>query len=164
MLISENYRAQNRHLHESPSFGITSRHWIDAVQKLREEYSASSILDYGCGKGLLKAALGDIVAEYDPAIEGKDTIPSPADLVVCIDVLEHIEPECIASVLIDLRRCTKKAALMTIATRPAKRILSDGRNAHLIQKPYTWWLGMLAQQFKIRSFQNRNTDIVLVLE
>jgi S-adenosylmethionine:diacylglycerol 3-amino-3-carboxypropyl transferase len=65
--------------------------------------------------------------------------PEPHDIVVCTDVLEHIEPDCLDDVLADIRRCTKKAALLVVATRPAMKTLSDGRNAHLIQEDFKWW-------------------------
>jgi 2-polyprenyl-3-methyl-5-hydroxy-6-metoxy-1,4-benzoquinol methylase len=68
-----------------------------------------------------------------------DAAPEPHDIVACTDVLEHIEPDCLDDVLKDIRRCTKKVAFLLIATRPAIKVLADGRNAHLIQQPYTWW-------------------------
>ncbi len=89
---------------------------------------------------------------YDPAIEGLDDEPEPADLVVCGDVLEHIEPECLDAVLDDLKRCTVKAIFLTVATRPAKKTLSDGRNAHLIQQPAEWWLPKIMQRWELQAF------------
>ena len=41
------------------------------------------------------------IKEYDPAIPGKDSLPEPADIVVCSDVLEHIEPNYLLNVLVD---------------------------------------------------------------
>jgi len=32
---------------------------------------------------------------------------------------------------------------------PAGKVLSDGRNAHLIQKPLSWWLPKLCERFEI---------------
>lgn len=164
MLITEEYRKQNAHLHATSDFGITAPKWFDVIVPLARQYQIMSMLDYGCGKGLLKKALGEVVVEYDPAIEGKDAIPAPAGMVCCIDVLEHIEPELLDNVLADLRRCTVKVGFFTISMRPAKRILPDGRNAHLIQESYTWWLAKLTPLFTVRSFNNRGSELVVVVE
>ena len=165
MLISEEYKEQNKKLHEMPGYGVSSVKWANEVRGICATYGAQSVLDYGCGKGLLKQSLGwQNMQEYDPAIEGKDKTPEPADLVVCTDVLEHIEPDCLDSVLNDLRRCTKKAGFFTIATRPAKKILPDGRNAHLIQESHAWWLPKIMLRFTLRQFLNRGHDFIVVVE
>jgi hypothetical protein len=39
---------------------------------------------------------------------------------------------------------------------PARKILADGRNAHLIQKPSSWWLGKLIQHFEILHLQTHS--------
>ena len=36
---------------------------------------------------------------------------------------------------------------------PAAKVLSDGRNAHLIQKPSSWWLKKLTDYFEILHLQ-----------
>jgi hypothetical protein len=53
------------------------------------------------------------------------------------------------AVLIDLRAITQKLGFFTIATGPSKKVLSDGRNAHLIQKPSSWWLPKICDHFEI---------------
>lgn len=164
MLISEDYKAQNKKLHEIPAYGTSSAKWVGEVRGIAQTYAVQTILDYGCGKGLLKQALGFEIAEYDPAIEGKDKQPQPAEMVVCTDVLEHIEPECLDAVLDDLQRLTKRVAFLTIATRPAKKILADGRNAHLIQESHKWWLPKLMERFTVRQFLNRGGDFIVVAE
>ncbi len=77
-------------------------------------------------KGLLAKGIDVVTSEYDPAVAGKDLPPEPADLVVCTDVLEHIEPDCLDDVLSDLARLTKKVLLVNISTRPAVKVLADG--------------------------------------
>jgi hypothetical protein len=37
---------------------------------------------------------------------------------------------------------------------PAAKILSDGRNAHLIQEPSSWWLPKLTKYFEILHLQS----------
>lgn len=79
--------------------------------------------------------------------------PTQHDLVVCSDVLEHIEMECLIDVIADLRSLTKKVLFVDVATRPAKKVLADGRNAHLIQKDGAWWLTELMPYFEPVFFQ-----------
>lgn len=151
MLITESYRELNKRLHETnPAFGISGQKYVEEVKNLSEYIKADSILDYGCGKGTLKNSLSvsGIVKEYDPAIPGKDFPPEPADLVVCTDVLEHIEPECLDDVLADISRLTKKAAYLVVATFPAKKSLPDGRNAHLIQRNRSFWDEKVKKHFR----------------
>lgn len=140
--ISPDYAALNAELHQrAPEYGTGAwrkgEHVLELV--MHEEYK--TVLDYGCGKGALAADLRGVVdvAEYDPAIEGKDAEPQPADLVCCFDVLEHVEPERLTKTLIDLRRVTRGELFATISLIPSSQTLADGRNAHLIVRPQEWW-------------------------
>ncbi|QZO00385.1 class I SAM-dependent methyltransferase [Chenggangzhangella methanolivorans] len=121
-LITEAYRQANAELHErTPNYGAYSARWADEVQRLVEEFSAADVLDYGCGKGKLAASLPEIAfVEYDPAVPGKDAPPPACDLVVCTDVLEHIEPELLDNVLADIARLARKAASQHLDARRRK--------------------------------------------
>jgi hypothetical protein len=78
---------------------------------------------------------------YDPAIESFSQLPSPADLVICWDVLEHVEPNCLDSVLAHIKSLAIKSVYLVIATRAdSSKLLPDGRNPHLIVKPAQWWI------------------------
>lgn len=149
-LISDTYRELNRELHTKGTYGKHGNRWASAVAALLTEGGHVSILDYGCGAGSLKETLGiEVMREYDPAVEGKDHLPLPAELVVCTDVLEHIEPEKLDNVLKHLQRLCRRQAFFVIATRPAMKHLSDGRNAHLIIESPEWWREKLQERFKI---------------
>jgi len=154
-LITEEYRQLNRQLHaDREDYGTTAPRYAQQVADVASAIAARSILDYGCGKGLLRQGLSHLmVAEYDPAIEGKETAPYPADLVACIDVLEHIEPDCLDDVLDDLLRMTISATFVTIATTPAKKVLADGRNAHLIIEHPRWWLQKIFERWDLNMYQ-----------
>jgi len=116
-----------------------------------------TVLDYGCGQGYLKSLLPEYdVREYDPGIEGKDVRPSPADIVVCSDVLEHVEPASIDNVISDLRNLTSVLAVMVIATKPSSKIMADGRQAHLIVENAAWWRVRLEEKFIIDGFDDRS--------
>jgi len=99
------------------------------------------------------------VFEYDPGISGKDTSPEPRDYLICIDVLEHVEPDLLYNVLEDLERVIKKKGYLTIAMYPARRILKDGRNAHLIVKDSFWWITKLREHFNILSSKQNGLEL-----
>ncbi|MHC4372179.1 MAG: hypothetical protein ACYSW8_31630, partial [Planctomycetota bacterium] len=78
---------------------------------------------------------------YDPAIEGINELPDrPFDIVVSSDVMEHIEPDCLDSVLVTLDRLTSRTQFHSIACDPAGLIMPDGRNCHLICERLEFWL------------------------
>jgi hypothetical protein len=79
--------------------------------------------------------------------------PVPAELVCCIDVLEHIEPECLEDVLDHLEELTQRVAFISINTAAAGKTLPDGRNAHLIQRPMEWWFPKIVERFKLQTLQ-----------
>jgi len=150
MLISPDYLDQQKQLHQSDErYGISSSRRVNDILCVQETHHCADILDYGCGKGRLKLRIGDCVREYDPAIPGKDAEPDPADLVVCTDVLEHIEPDNLDDVLKHIHSLTKKRLYFTVSLRPAQKTLADGRNAHLIIESANWWIERLSQYFLI---------------
>jgi uncharacterized Rossmann fold enzyme len=155
-LISDEMRALNAKLHQQvPEYGMNGgRHApivLSLVETLKKAspHGIPSVLDYGCGKGGLGRALPFPIFEYDPAIPGKQENPRPADLVICTDVLEHIEPDKVVLVLKDLHRCTKQTGYFVIHTGPAKKIYADGRNTHLTQRGLDWWRAKLGKFFTI---------------
>lgn len=184
MLISSEYKEQNRALHNRPDYGSYGLKWAETVWQLAHQYKAASVLDYGAGKQTLHKTLKENEHKYrfqsrfccpehpfiknwqnyDPAVEGLDETPRPADLVTCTDVLEHVEPECLGAVLDEIANCTLKACFLVIATRPAKKTLPDGRNAHLIQEPISWWLGHLMNRWTVRQLQNLGGEFVFIGE
>lgn len=143
MLISESYRQMLFRMHKkNRSFGCGSKRRKEYIKSLGFE----DILDYGCGKG--KLGLG---RKYDPAIPEFSDDPDPADLIVCTDVLEHIEPECLDNVLRHMKAKMKKSGYFTIACRPAAKKLPNGENAHLIIQPPEWWINKLSKYFRVVS-------------
>lgn len=154
--LTESYRQLNAQLlTEDPSFATSGHRWAKKTAALMQEFNTTDVLDYGCGRRTLEETLGVPIRNYDPCIPGLDTPPEPADIVVCGDVMEHIEPECLQDVLGDLYRLSKIALLVVVATRPALRVLPDGRNAHLIQEKADWWLPKFwATGFRLAKFQD----------
>lgn len=170
VLITPGYAEQQRLMHENPAYGAASVKFAKRARKLFEAKRPKSILDYGAGKCALRTAMGDIGAttltEYDPGVVGIDSPPAGKfDLVFCIDVLEHIEPECLDGVLDHIRELAGNVAFLTIHTGPAGKFLSDGRNAHLIQQPLDWWLAHIGKRFwRVSSDIVNDTTAVLVCD
>jgi len=154
-LISDEYKILNAKLHEdNVMYGAGGARHAELVKFIlkglvTEGNQFPSILDYGCGKGQLGKALGFPIYEYDPAIPGKEESPKASDLVVCTDVLEHIEPDKLDFVLGDLKRCVKQAGLFIISTRQAVKTYANGKNTHLIVKDRVWWEKKLSKYFLI---------------
>jgi hypothetical protein len=122
------------------------------VRWLRLHLGAETVLDYGCGQGSLAHALavmGVDCREYDPAIPAKSDLPDPADLVVCTDVLEHVEPDRIDAVLRHLRALTRVALLLVVNLEGTHKRLSDGRDAHILQRPVAWWADRVAEGWRV---------------
>ena len=150
-LISDDYRALNAELHQlNPAYGVSGKYFAPVVEQVAKIVRSWSILDYGCGKRTLMAALGRSIANYDPCLPGYDKLPEPADIVVCTEVLEHIEPDHLDKVLAHLLLLTRKVVVLTVACGPASKILPDGRNAHLIQEQPLWWKDRLEAFFTPR--------------
>jgi len=163
-LITDQYRELNEALHQrKPGYGTSGALYADIIEQLVTIAEAETILDYGCGKGTLAEALPQFnITGYDPCIPGLDQQPGKHDLVICSDVLEHIEPELLDNVLDDLQRVTGKMIFCLIATRKAHKSLADGRNAHLIIEPYTWWLPRLWERFNIEDFQVMGEEAFII--
>lgn len=124
------------------------------ITALIDKYGAQTLLDFGCGKGMQyhEAKLHEdwgvpMPTLYDPAVPGIDVLPNALavkfDGVICCDVLEHLEPKEAAGVIFDVTIRAKGFAFFSIATYPAKKILPDGRNAHLLIRSEDWWRGFM---------------------
>lgn len=151
-LISKERAELNKKLHEdNPMFGMGGSKYVKTVMELSEKLKTTSILDYGCGKGMLAKGLPFSIWEYDPAIDEKKTIPRPADIVVCTDVLEHIEPDKLKFVLNDLARCVQKIGFFVISTRLAVKTYANGDNTHSIVQGKEWWNKQLSKHFQVDS-------------
>jgi hypothetical protein len=157
-LISEEYRRLQEELHRDPSYGFASVIFAPLVAEVMEQLGATEFLDYGAGKGRLGPALRQhfqrplTIHHYDPAVPEWSAPPAPCAFVACIDVLEHIEPQLLENVLDDLKRVTLRFGLFTVCTAAAKKVLPDGRNAHLIQQPVDWWLPKILERFELVTF------------
>lgn len=165
-MISESYRKEQEQLHLNPNYGIASVQFAPLVSQIITRLGVTELLDYGAGKGRLMRALRVPqqmkVQCYDPGVPEWADPPIPMQMCACIDVLEHIEPEYLESVLDDLKRVTGVVGFFTVHCGPAKKFLSDGRNAHLTQQPPEWWLPKFVERFEIQTFQRTEEGFYVI--
>ena len=143
-MISDKYKKILTDIHADTPFGKRSK-----IPKFAEDFivkiKPNSILDFGCGKGRLVDKLKEeypdkVIQGYDPGNCKFDSSLDDVyvDLLMSTDVLEHIEPEFVDQTLEYLSKRSRYIYHL-IALSPAKLILPDGRNAHLILESKEWW-------------------------
>jgi trans-aconitate methyltransferase len=143
-MISDSYKKMLTDIHDTSPFGKRSK-----IPKYLKEFisqiAPTTMIDFGCGKGKLVQRLSEeypdiVVSGYDPGNkEFSDSMEERyADLIISTDVLEHVEPEHI-DLTLKFLSSKSKYIYHLIALSPAKLILPDGRNAHLIQESPEWW-------------------------
>jgi len=120
------------------------------IFNLIKENNIKTILDYGCGKAKFHSILfnnrkvpgspmGINITPYDPAVTQFSNKPTgPYDLVLCIDVMEHVQEDKVDEVLKDIFSYSNKVFL-TITCYPAMQVLPNGKNAHYTIKEPDWW-------------------------
>ena len=163
-LISPEYKKLQEDFHVARSdYGVSSSRHVEPILALAKTLGTRDILDYGCGKCLLQKGLPFPIQNYDPCMPEYAKRPVPATIVICTDVLEHIEPECLKEVMDDLRSLTKEYLFVEVSTKLAVKNLPDGRNAHLIVESANWWLSWLLPRFNLHSFQIQKHAFTAIL-
>lgn len=165
-MISEEYRALNAGLHAvSARYGTTAEKHAETILSVIEETGAESVLDYGCGKMTLMPIVRHLVdyRPYDPAIQSVSAMPVSADVVVCTDVMEHVEPEFVDSVIRHIDGLTQKAAVFSISCIPGDRLLPDGSNTHRTVMPPKWWADKLACIGAVEIIHQDAAEVVCVV-
>jgi hypothetical protein len=131
------------------------------IRSIFNEYSISTVLDYGCGGELPPVVVQPIIRVFDDAT-GLSAIKyfklqniyryEPArnlderqhvDCVISFDVLEHIFISDVPSVLRDMFSYATKLIVINVACYPAAAKLPNGENAHITVRHPIWWKGMV---------------------
>jgi len=139
-------------LHRKRQYGNTAVRMRRFVEPWVQIDRPNSILDYGAGQGgfvdLLDVPSLTVRHAYDPAIPELATLAGTRyDFAVCIDVMEHIEPDEVAGVLDHIASLSQRAVFI-VDTGPARAVLPDGRNAHTTIRPSAWWRREIARAFE----------------
>jgi len=145
--LIDNYRQ----IHAEKIYGSTAIRNLRFIRPDIEILHPKSILDYGCGQSnlmdALKLSYPVEMHRYDPAIPAVSVKPEGVvDLLINVDVLEHIEEEDLDEVIGDMRVSCRNA-LIIIDMKAASVTLPDGRNAHVTLKPRDWWHQQLSRHF-----------------
>ena len=151
--MNDNLIDQYKQIHATRKYGDTS---IKNLRYLRPQVKLlkpTTILDYGCGQSKLVDVLGvsceASVLRYDPAIPEFDNKPeagSKFDLLINVDVLEHVPESQLNNVVGEMASYSKNA-IIVIDTRPAEAVLANGENAHCTLKSHAWWEEYLGKFF-----------------
>jgi hypothetical protein len=166
-LISEDYRKQQEALHATGNYGVMGERYAPLVSQIIDRLKITHLLDYGCGSNCslaraLKVPHSLKYQAYDAGVARFSGSPVPAQMVACIDVLEHIEPDYLDRVLDHLRTLTEGVCFLSVHTGPALKVLSDGRNAHLIQEPMQWWLPKIWERFELQTVQGMEQGFYVI--
>ncbi len=114
-----------------------------------------TVLDYGCGKGKLGNELKKVfniveVTNYDPFVSEYSKEPDGMfDIVACMDVMEHVEIQCVKNTLEYITSKVKYAVQFSIHLNDAAKVLADGRNAHITQKSANWWISNISEHLGV---------------
>lgn len=153
-LITDEYQSLLRQKHIAKPWGGSGKSWIPTLEKFVFSHTRiGSALDFGCGRHTFKEAMGELhptvaVSEYDPGVPGFDALPGGQfDLVVCTDVMEHVEDKFTVDTLELIRALTRKVVLFNIVTTPCRSTLPDGRNTHINLKKSDEWIRILGEVF-----------------
>lgn len=143
--------------------GVSLLPHVSRIKALIEATGATTILDYGCGKGyqydlhpVRIPDLGEVesvidywdideVRCYDPCYKPHSKRPEGRfGGVVCTDVLEHCLAEDIPWIVEELFSYAERFVFASVACYPAKSRLPNGENAHCTIRPLEWWRDVFA--------------------
>jgi 2-polyprenyl-3-methyl-5-hydroxy-6-metoxy-1,4-benzoquinol methylase len=136
-------------MHSTRFYGASATElYLDLVLQIVKEFKPKSILDFGCGRSDMVAHFwrdGERrIARYDPAIPLYKVIPEGEfDLLLCLDVMEHIPISGVDRVLTDMR-AKSDTAVFAISTKLARAKLPDGRNSHVTLLTNNEWINWIS--------------------
>lgn len=138
----------------------------DAIGKLIRRRNATTVLDWGCGRGDPYRGPHKVWREwgikwfdiwlYDPSFPSHDKTPPAGkqfDLVICSDVLEHVPGEDVDEFVLNLFAHTRGHVWASVCCRPAKKTFpQNGENLHVTLHPLQWWIDTFDQHCGTTSY------------
>ena len=138
--------------------GISLIKHMKSIGDQIKKYKCKTLLDYGSGKGLLyskeysyiDSILDKPIQEYwgleshqcyDPGHPEHSKYPiNKYDIVISVDVLEHIPEEDLTWFIKEILSLSKEVVYINVACYPALKIFKDGTNVHVsIFEPKEWF-------------------------
>ena len=143
------------------------------IKDIIHKNQIENMLDYGCGKGFfydnsfkikdikiksLRDYWGIKIDLFDPCYENYSIINEDNiyDMVISIDVLEHIPEQDIDWVLDRIIGKAKKYVFINVACYSAAALLPNGNNAHININNHKWWFE------KILNFKKKYGEIKII--
>jgi hypothetical protein len=167
-LVSNEYRAliEERHSKWDGMWGGHIDSKIKFIYKYALEYDCKSILDYGAGSRHFIKGINTqypnhsfIINEYEPGRKELAKDPPVSDMIVCLDVMEHIEPEKLDKVLEHINNKVNKIMYFNICTIASYGTFPNGQNLHLIIENKDWWIEKLSKYFTFKDLLSTETHI-----
>lgn len=142
---------KEEHLKPDAFTGQSLINLICPIGAVMGEMQCKTVLDYGCGKGLIQNYFhvdelwGVEYRGYDPTYPKFSEKPTGKfDAVIATDVLEHIpEPDLTEWVLDEVFGYANKIVFVKVPTYLADRILPNGENCHCTIKTREEWETLL---------------------
>ena len=151
LAVIKQHRRAHRTLWKFSGQGVEL--WQDPIDQFLADTQSHTILDYGCGKALYwPPHWQGRVHGYDPCVTEFQAEPGVADCVICLDVMEHIHSQDVASVIHHIHSLARSAVFWVISTRPANKRLPNGENCHVTVKQSPWWLQACAHPTLTQQF------------
>jgi len=145
--------------------GLEPKHWLFVAQWIKE-FEPETVFDYGCGKGPFVHCFNYFNIDCEGYDISKDAVNEPIllakdkitciktdcfigkknkiyDLIICIDLLEHLTEEEIDEVLSDCRDLAAKDILFSICFKDDPNFKLD--KTHITEKTREWW------EYKLRN-------------
>jgi hypothetical protein len=132
------------------------------IRDMIQRTGATSILDYGSGKGMgyqqrdIQFKNGDSAPSikeywgveevrcYDPGYEPFSELPDrPYDGVISTDVLEHITEPDVPWIIDEMFSLANRFVYANVACFPAVKFLPNGQNVHCTVRSPDWWAGVV---------------------
>ena len=155
-LLSDEYRARLESVTKTMPWGGAVISSVPKIYNYAIQHECKSILDYGSGKSdFLKTLNADFpdhglqINEYEPGRPELAGDPAISDMTICVDVLEHIEPDKLDNVLDHIASKTNKIFYFKVCLLPSFNSFEDGTNLHLIVEPKEFWLDKLSKYYTL---------------
>jgi hypothetical protein len=151
-MTNDNVMLYNKLHADERYYGESSIGWLPLIHHYILDLNPKSILDYGCGKStLMERISGHNISKYrfDPAIPELSIMPNEkVDMILCIDVLEHIPENELDDTLFKIRSLSANV-FFNISCVSSSTKLPDGSNAHCTVHAADWWQMRLKKHFDI---------------
>lgn len=153
-LISDRHRDLYRRHYDTRVVESRPSAWLPRIEALADRHGLRTVVDYGCGAARGVSRFSRLaVTDYDPAVPGCEWVPAPADLVVSVHALEHVEPESVDAVIDHMRGLALRALLVVVSCEASTKTLPDGSPWHSFVRPWDYWLGRLSDLTPIETIK-----------